>query len=207
AAAAEVAAFMAAARAAAGGGGRALDLVEEAARKSARELGRVMVEGAANLVAAGAPAPGACGCGAPARVHSVRARTVSTMLGPVTVGRAYYYCRSCGASRVPADEALGTAGRTMSAQAERAVAAAGREMPFARASDMVAEISGARVASPSTTARTARRAGRRARALAAARAGRPPERRRWDDATTAYVLTDGLCPAGHKPSDVEWFGM
>jgi hypothetical protein len=74
AAAAEVAAFMAAARAAAGGGGRALDLVEKAARESARELGRVMVEGAANLVAAGAPAPGACGCGAPARVHSVRAR-------------------------------------------------------------------------------------------------------------------------------------
>jgi hypothetical protein len=197
-AAAETAGFVAVARrAAAGDPGRLVDVFEAAARRAASRVGRAMVEGAANLVAAGAPALAGCGRGHMVGVHSVRPRTVATMAGPVTVRRPYHYCCRCGRGFHPADQALGLGRGATSTAVGKAVTAAAREMPFARAAALVEEIAGEAAASGKTADRIAKRSGRAARALIeadtarAARSRPGAYRRRWAPDTTAYVFADG----------------
>jgi len=53
-------------------------------------------------------------CSTKAHVHSMRARTVQTVCGPITFERPWYLCRSCGHGFSPADAslALGPRSRT-----------------------------------------------------------------------------------------------
>ncbi|MDR1441152.1 MAG: ISKra4 family transposase [Bifidobacteriaceae bacterium] len=195
-AAAEVAGFVEAARAAAGRDGEVLDLVESAARAAAARIGNAMVQGAVNLVAASQPARAACGCGKLAGAHSAREKTIMTMTGPVVVGRRYAYCRFCGSGSAPADRVLGVDGETCSTALRKAVAAAGREVPFARAATLVGEVAGMELVSAKTCDRIVKRAGRAARAMvedetAQLWADPAAARRVWDNAATAYVMIDG----------------
>ena len=43
-----------------------------------------------------------------------RPKTVTTVLGPVQVTRAWYHCRQCGHGFAPRDEELGVAGASLS---------------------------------------------------------------------------------------------
>jgi hypothetical protein len=45
---------------------------------------------------------------------SYRDKTIDTVLGPVTLRRAWYHCAECGHGLAPRDAALGVAGDTMS---------------------------------------------------------------------------------------------
>ena len=45
---------------------------------------------------------------------SYRDKIIDTVLGPVTVSRAWYHCGQCGHGLAPRDAELGTAGQTMS---------------------------------------------------------------------------------------------
>jgi hypothetical protein len=193
----EVAAFVTAARAAVGeDAGRVFDVFEDAVRTAVARIGQHMVAGAANLVARSTGPVVECAGGHPTGVHSVRPKTIATMLGPVSIDRAYHYCRTCKTGFHPADMVLGVDAKTTSTAVDKAVAAAGREMPFARAAALVAEITGHQVVSAKTADRIAKRAGRAARALieadtaqaAAAPAG--AWRHHWDPGTTAYVFID-----------------
>jgi hypothetical protein len=191
----EVACFVEAAAAAAAEPGKVFDLVEAAARASAARIGNAMVQGAVNLVAASQPAAAECGCGRELAAHSAREKTVMTMTGPVAVERAYFYCRRCQEGTAPADRVLGVEGETCSTALRKAVAAAGREVPFARAADLVGEVAGAALVSAKTCDRLVKRAGLAARAMSDAETAglyaNPPTRRAWDNAATAYVMIDG----------------
>ena len=46
----------------------------------------------------------ACACGARLSYQRQSQRTVHTVVGEIGYRRAYYYCRTCGASRCPKDE-------------------------------------------------------------------------------------------------------
>jgi hypothetical protein len=192
----EVAGFVDAAVAAACQSGEVLDLVEAAARAAAARIGNQMVQAAADMVAASGPRSVACGCGRVLGAHSVRDRTVMTMTGPVVVERRYFYCRDCQEGSAPADRALGFEGETCSTALRRAVAAAGREIPFARAAALVNEIAGTALVSTKGCDRIVKRAGLAARAMVEAEtaelyAAPARSRREWDNAATAYVMVDG----------------
>ena len=53
-----------------------------------------------------------CATGHQAEFVSYRAKTIDTVLGPVTLRRAWYHCAACGHGLAPRDAELGMAGQT-----------------------------------------------------------------------------------------------
>ena len=103
-----------------------------------------------------------CGQGHEAEFAAYRDKVTDTVLGPVTVSRAWYRCAQCGHGLAPRDAELGVAGVSMSpglAAMNDRVAAAG---PFARAAGLLEDLAGVRL--------TAKRVERAAEASGAAKA-------------------------------------
>lgn len=71
-----------------------------------------------------------CPCGQRQALQRQQARTVRTLMGPVSYVRPYYYCRACGTGRAPLDEALGQDARDVSAGVVRLVAEFGAHLSF-----------------------------------------------------------------------------
>ena len=116
-----------------------------------------------------------CGAGHEAVFTAYREKVIDTVLGPVTLRRAWYHCAECGHGLAPRDAELGVAGASMSpglAAMNDLAAAAG---PFAGAARLLRELAGIRLdarrveraAEASGTALAA--AGRERAALTAAR--------------------------------------
>ena len=97
-----------------------------------------------------------CGAGHQARFDGYRDKTVDTVLGPVTLRRAWYHCADCGHGSAPRDEQLGTAGQGMSPGLRKMTARAAAAVPFAAAARLISELAGITL--------TARAHGRRAEA-------------------------------------------
>jgi hypothetical protein len=94
--------------------GAGLEAAERAIRAAVLELGRAVLE---PLLAADAGYRGPradCGHGHQAGFVSCRGKTIDTVLGPVTLRRAWYHCAECGHGLAPRDAGLGVAGDTMS---------------------------------------------------------------------------------------------
>jgi hypothetical protein len=103
-----------------------------------------------------------CGQGHEAEFVSYRDKVIDTVLGPVTLTRAWYHCAACGHGLAPRDAGLGVAGTSMSpglAAMNDKVAAAG---PFAKAAGLLADLAGVHL--------TAKRVERSAEASGAAKA-------------------------------------
>jgi len=86
-----------------------------------------------------------CGQGHEAVFAGYRDKSFDTVLGLVTVARAWYHCAPCGHGLAPRDAELGVAGQSMSpglAAMNDLAAAAG---PFAGASRLLEELAGARL--------------------------------------------------------------
>jgi hypothetical protein len=85
-----------------------------------------------------------CGNGHQAVFVSYRGKSFDTVLGLVTVTRAWYHCAECGHGLAPRDAGLGIAGESMSpglrAMNDRAAAA----VPFARAAGLLEDLAGVR---------------------------------------------------------------
>jgi hypothetical protein len=109
-----------------------------------------------------------CGRGHEAEFASYRDKVIDTVLGPVTLTRAWYHCAACGHGLAPRDAELGAAGASMSpglaAMNDRAAAA----VPFAQAAALLEELAGVRL----TVKRTERAAEASGTAVAAAARGR-----------------------------------
>jgi len=103
-----------------------------------------------------------CGRGHEAEFVSYRDKVIDTVLGPVTVTRAWYHCAACKHGFAPRDAELGVEGTSMSpglaAMNDKAAAA----VPFAQAAGLLEDLAGVRL--------TAGRAGRAAEASGAAQA-------------------------------------
>jgi hypothetical protein len=109
-----------------------------------------------------------CGRGHEAAFVSYRDKVTDTVLGPVTLRRAWYHCAACGHGLAPRDAELGVAGASMSpglAAMNDMAAAAG---PFAGAARLLEELAGVRL--------TAKRVERAAEASGAAVAAAGRER-------------------------------
>jgi hypothetical protein len=109
-----------------------------------------------------------CGAGHLAQFVSYREKTFGTVLGPVTVNRAWYRCAACGHGLAPRDAELGLAGDTMSRGLAKMTARAAAAEPFAKGSGLLADLAGVTV--------SARRIERHAEADGAAAAAAIAER-------------------------------
>jgi hypothetical protein len=109
-----------------------------------------------------------CGQGHEAVFVSYRDKVIDTVLGPVTLARAWYHCAACKHGLAPRDAELGVAGASMSpgvtAMNDQAAAAG----PFAKASRLLEGLAGVRL--------TSKRVERAAEASGAAAAGAVRER-------------------------------
>jgi hypothetical protein len=110
----------------------------------------------------------ACGNGHEAGFTAYRGKVTGTVLGPVTVTRAWYHCAECRHGLAPRDAELGAAGASLSpglaAMADRAAAA----VPFGEAAGLLEELAGVRL--------TVKRVERAAEASGAAAAAAVRER-------------------------------
>ena len=142
--------------------GAGLEAAELAIRAAVTELGRTVLE---PLLAAdpGYRGPRAgCPAGHLAEFVSYRDKTFGTVLGPVTISRAWYHCPGCRHGFAPRDAELGVAGATMSPGLAKMADRAAAAVPFTPAAGLVGELAGITL--------TGRRLGRRAEADGAAAA-------------------------------------
>jgi hypothetical protein len=109
-----------------------------------------------------------CGAGHQAEFVSYRDKVIDTVLGPVTLSRAWYHCADCKHGLAPRDAELGVAGASLSpglaAMNDQAAAAA----PFAKAAGLLEGLAGVRL--------TVKRVERAAEASGAAQAAAVRER-------------------------------
>jgi hypothetical protein len=110
-----------------------------------------------------------CGAGHQAGYAGCRPKTVSTVLGPVQVMRAWYHCRDCKRGFAPRDDQLGVAGTPLSPGLAEMIARAGAEVPFGKAAALLADLAGVTV-SARTVERSAEASGAAARTAGAAEA-------------------------------------
>jgi hypothetical protein len=84
----------------------------------------------------------ACGAGHQAEFISYREKTIDTVLGPVTVRRAWYHCATCGHGLAPRDAQLGATQVSMSPGLAKMTAWAAAAVSFAKAAGLLAELAG-----------------------------------------------------------------
>jgi hypothetical protein len=127
-----------------------------------------------------------CGQGHEAEFVSYRDKTFDTVLGPITVLRAWYHCAAGKHGFAPRDAELGIAGETMSpglaAMNDRAAAAG----PFAGAAGLLVDLAGVRL--------TAKRVERAAEASGAAQAAAVRGRARLIASRTVVPLPPSPVP-------------
>jgi hypothetical protein len=125
-----------------------------------------------------------CGNGHEAAFVSYRDKVIDTVLGPVTLNRAWYHCKTCKHGLAPRDAELGVAGTSLSpglAAMNDKAAAAG---PFAGAASMLEDLAGVRL--------TVKRTERAAEASGAAHAAQVRDR-------SALIAGRELVPMPPRP--------
>ena len=87
-----------------------------------------------------------CGSGHQAEFIDYRTKSLQTILGPVQVRRAYYYCAQCpetaGRGVIPKDQELDVVGTSFSPGLRRLMARVGAQEPFDAARQDLAEMAG-----------------------------------------------------------------
>jgi hypothetical protein len=84
-------------------------------------------------------------CGQPARYVDRRAKTVTSVLGALTLERAYFHCEPCAAGFCPRDAALGVAGGSLSPGVLRMVGLVGATVSFAEGHEFLRDLAGVAV--------------------------------------------------------------
>ncbi len=133
-----------------------------------------------------------CGNGHEALFVSYRDKVIDTVLGPVTLNRAWYHCPACKHGLAPRDAELGVAGTSLSpgltAMNDKAAAAG----PFAGAASMLEDLAGVRL--------TVKRVERAAEASGAAHAAQARER-------SALIVGRKLVPLPPQPVPDMLYGV
>lgn len=122
--------------------GDGLDAAELAIRTAMLNLGAGLLE---KLLEADTGYRGPridCGNGHHAEFVSYRAKHLDTVLGRITLRRAYYRCAQCRSGVVPRDDELGVTGASLSPGLRRMTARAASAEPFAKAAGLLAELAG-----------------------------------------------------------------
>ena len=127
-----------------------------------------------------------CGQGHQAEFTAYRDKTFDTVLGPVTVSRAWYHCPACGHGLAPRDAELGMAGQSMSPGLAAMTGRAAAAEPFAEASGLLADLAGVHL--------TAKRAERSSEASGTAKAAAVRDRAALITARTLVPLPPSPLP-------------
>ena len=137
-----------------------LEAIETAARRQALRIAARAVEQRINADESDHVGPMLrCACGQGARYAGRRPKTFQTVLGEITLLRAYYHCAACAAGYCPRDRTLGLEGTSLSAATTRMVGLAAAMVSFAEASELLRELAGVPV-DPKQLERTAEALGR-----------------------------------------------
>lgn len=88
-----------------------------------------------------------------------RSRTLATLMGQVTIKRAYYHCKHCGSSCCPYDQQVGLSSQQMSVGLAKAAAMLAVLDPFIPAATILHELTGQRLGDR-TIHRVARKVGK-----------------------------------------------
>lgn len=100
-----------------------------------------------------------CDCGMDARYAGRRLKTFTTVLGGMTLGRAYYHCDECETGFCPRDRALRLQDTSLSVATTRMVGLAAAMVSFAESSELMRELAGVPV-DPKQVERVAEALGR-----------------------------------------------
>ena len=87
-------------------------------------------------------ADGSCACGQPGRYAGHRAETFTSVLGLLTLERAYFHCERCATGFCPRDAALGVAGASLSPGVLRMVGLVGAKVSFAEGHELFRALAG-----------------------------------------------------------------
>ena len=93
----------------------------------------------------GSSLPCGCGCGRDAAYLGRRRKTLTTVLGPMRLERAYYHCPVCNAGFHPRDRALGIDGASLSPGVVRMTGLAAARTSFAETAELLHDLAGVRV--------------------------------------------------------------
>ncbi|MBF8287585.1 MAG: ISKra4 family transposase [Candidatus Rokubacteria bacterium] len=83
-----------------------------------------------------------CHCGQPARYAGRRSKAFETVLGPVTLERAYYHCDACDGGFCPRDQALGLVETSLSPAVTRMTGKTAAMVSFAESSELLGDLAG-----------------------------------------------------------------
>ncbi len=83
-----------------------------------------------------------CACGKPARYAGRHPKTFASVLGPLTLRRAYYHCAPCETGGCPRDRALGLEGSSLSPGVLRMVGRVGAMVSFEEGHELLRELAG-----------------------------------------------------------------
>ena len=86
-----------------------------------------------------------CACGGMARYAGRRPKAFESVLGLLTVERAYYHCGGCGCGSCPRDRVLGVKGGMLSPGVLRMVGKVGALVSFEEGHDLLRELAGVEV--------------------------------------------------------------
>jgi len=124
------------------GAGGGLEAVELAIRTAMIKLGAGLLEDLLGLELGYRGPRADCGSGHEAEFVSYREKTIDTVLGPVSLRRAWYHCAACGHGLAPRDAELGTGQGSMSPGLAKMTAQTATAVPFAKAARLLAGLAG-----------------------------------------------------------------
>jgi hypothetical protein len=81
-------------------------------------------------------------CSGPARYAGRRSKQIVSVLGPLSIDRAYYHCAACATGYCPRDQALGVEDSSLSPAVTRMIAAVGALVSFAEGHELLRELAG-----------------------------------------------------------------
>jgi hypothetical protein len=83
-----------------------------------------------------------CACGRVARYHDTRSKQLLSVLGPLSMERAYYVCPHCHQGQSPLDRTLDVEGTEYSPGVRRMIAAVGSESSFQQGREQMQRLAG-----------------------------------------------------------------
>jgi hypothetical protein len=123
-----------------------LEAIETAARRQALLVAARAVEQRLNAdVSDGVAATLPCGCGRAARYAGRRLKSFASVLGPLTLERAYYHCENCQAGFFPRDRALGLQDSSLTPGVLRMVGLVGAMVSFEEGHELLCNLAGVSV--------------------------------------------------------------
>ena len=119
------------------------EAIETAARRQVLALAARAVEQRLNADTSDHAAPSLdCECGQAARYAGRRIKVVQSILGELTLDRAYYHCRLCGSGFYPRDRQLGIGKTRFSPATVRMIGTVGSMVSFQEGSQLLRELAG-----------------------------------------------------------------